>query len=315
MTDRDAILRAILTEPDNDDHRLAFAAWCHDDGDQPERAEFVRVQVELARKSNCKTCSGKRWYSVDDGPHGSEDCIYCTAELRRRERELWEEIGVALFNSSGFIFDNATVKVPITNGFFIKSNGGKRSRELHWYRGLIASLTLSWQDWLSYHERLYWHPEQKMECPWCRGSKMYWPAGRELGGASPPWETCSCGTGRIPRPFVAMAQPLESVQLTTYSWHEDGFGDAMFTREKCPTCSGTGMHRYYPDISGEPNYSDSVTCGQCHGNPLNSWTCPAWPRLRFAMPETNPIRDVGTAVRRLREVMGRTVPTVSAEDV
>lgn len=30
-------------------------------------------------------------------------------------------------------------------------------------------------------------------------------------------------------------------------------------------CNGTGMHRYMPDLSGEPNYSNSVGCSLCKG--------------------------------------------------
>jgi uncharacterized protein (TIGR02996 family) len=48
MTDRDALLRAICENPDDDLPRLAFADWL-DENDWPDRAAFVRAQVELAR--------------------------------------------------------------------------------------------------------------------------------------------------------------------------------------------------------------------------------------------------------------------------
>jgi uncharacterized protein (TIGR02996 family) len=47
-TDRDAFLAAIIAEPDEDTPRLALADWLDEHGD-PARAEFIRVQVELAR--------------------------------------------------------------------------------------------------------------------------------------------------------------------------------------------------------------------------------------------------------------------------
>ena len=47
MTDRELLLAAVLAEPGDDLPRLAFADCI--DGEEPERAEFVRVQVELAR--------------------------------------------------------------------------------------------------------------------------------------------------------------------------------------------------------------------------------------------------------------------------
>jgi uncharacterized protein (TIGR02996 family) len=49
MTPEDAaFLSAIIEAPDDDGPRLIYADWLEDHG-QPERAEFIRVQVELAR--------------------------------------------------------------------------------------------------------------------------------------------------------------------------------------------------------------------------------------------------------------------------
>jgi uncharacterized protein (TIGR02996 family) len=46
MSDRLVFLRAIRAHPDDDTARLAFADWL-DEHDEPERAEFIRVQIEL----------------------------------------------------------------------------------------------------------------------------------------------------------------------------------------------------------------------------------------------------------------------------
>lgn len=48
MTPDNPFLNALLAEPEDDTLRLAAADW-FDENDQPARAEFVRVQVELAR--------------------------------------------------------------------------------------------------------------------------------------------------------------------------------------------------------------------------------------------------------------------------
>jgi uncharacterized protein (TIGR02996 family) len=48
MSEHDAFLRAILAEPDEDGARLVFADWLDEHGD-PDRADFIRVQCELAR--------------------------------------------------------------------------------------------------------------------------------------------------------------------------------------------------------------------------------------------------------------------------
>jgi uncharacterized protein (TIGR02996 family) len=51
MSDRDALLSAILAEPDADMPRLMFADWLDEFGDALDRAraELIRVQIELAR--------------------------------------------------------------------------------------------------------------------------------------------------------------------------------------------------------------------------------------------------------------------------
>lgn len=48
MNEAAALLAAIYANPDEDTPRLVYADWL-DEHDQPERAEFIRVQIELAR--------------------------------------------------------------------------------------------------------------------------------------------------------------------------------------------------------------------------------------------------------------------------
>jgi uncharacterized protein (TIGR02996 family) len=48
MNERQAFIRAILEDPDDDLHRLVCADWLDEHGD-PDRADFIRAQVELAR--------------------------------------------------------------------------------------------------------------------------------------------------------------------------------------------------------------------------------------------------------------------------
>jgi uncharacterized protein (TIGR02996 family) len=47
VTPDDAFLRHIIESPDDDTPQLVHADWLDDHG-QPERAEFIRVQCELA---------------------------------------------------------------------------------------------------------------------------------------------------------------------------------------------------------------------------------------------------------------------------
>jgi len=48
MTPDNPFLKALLAQPDDDTLRLALADWLDENG-QPARAEFIRIQVELAR--------------------------------------------------------------------------------------------------------------------------------------------------------------------------------------------------------------------------------------------------------------------------
>jgi uncharacterized protein (TIGR02996 family) len=48
MSGAEGFLSGIRAEPDDDAPRLVFADWLEDQGDA-ERAEFIRVQCELAR--------------------------------------------------------------------------------------------------------------------------------------------------------------------------------------------------------------------------------------------------------------------------
>ena len=69
--DEPSFLRAVVAEPDDDAVRLVYADWL-DEHDQPERAEFIRVQCELARKP------------LTDPQR---------APLVRRENEVWRQNG------------------------------------------------------------------------------------------------------------------------------------------------------------------------------------------------------------------------------
>jgi uncharacterized protein (TIGR02996 family) len=69
MSDEKALLAAIWAEPQDDTPRLVYADWLEENG-QPERAEFIRVQCELAQFDE--------W---DESPRRDE--------LEKREKRLW----------------------------------------------------------------------------------------------------------------------------------------------------------------------------------------------------------------------------------
>lgn len=73
------LLAAILEHPEADDLRLIYADWL-DDHEQEKRAEFIRMQVELAKaelrlkdsqSKRCRECANKEWV------HRGELCNKC----------------------------------------------------------------------------------------------------------------------------------------------------------------------------------------------------------------------------------------------
>ena len=80
-SDEQSLLSAVLDKPADDTPRLLYADWLEEQG-HGERAEFIRVQCELA---TLLAPHNGRW------PHEAKgwcDCDYCA--LCRRERKLWE---------------------------------------------------------------------------------------------------------------------------------------------------------------------------------------------------------------------------------
>lgn len=92
------LLRAVLADPASDDSRLIYADYLDEQG-EADRAEFIRVQVELAKKlAGIQT---HHWYSLDmildpqDADHQAwKQTIW---RLQKREREM-----VKLFEWQGF---------------------------------------------------------------------------------------------------------------------------------------------------------------------------------------------------------------------
>jgi uncharacterized protein (TIGR02996 family) len=127
--DHAAFLRAIIAEPDDDRPRLIFSDWLYEHG-EPERSEFIRVQVELARADDSWTPPAGM------SPANARDA------LRRRERELLDE------------YDHVWTPgaVYAATGY----RGGSRpfSRPWAFRRGFVAEVACSWPDWLAHHAAL-----------------------------------------------------------------------------------------------------------------------------------------------------------------
>lgn len=79
------LLAAVLADPDDDSARLVLADWLEENG-EPERAEFIRVQLELEIFARCiRNCSP--WPGIVHKPDVAPTLERFMA-LRHREREL-----------------------------------------------------------------------------------------------------------------------------------------------------------------------------------------------------------------------------------
>lgn len=147
MTDREALLAAVLQSPDDDTPRLMFADWCEENG-ETERAEFIRVQIEASR---CVPCGGSgvvskgrsRFRGVPLAPGQALilpgdavfQCEGCSGALRR-ERELFEQ------SPQTHVWFGAVIRLA--------KMGSDWYEHLKWFsRGFIDPVTCSWSDWLA----------------------------------------------------------------------------------------------------------------------------------------------------------------------
>lgn len=84
MSERDALLRAILRDPACDTARLVFADWLQENGEE-ERAEFIRVQVELTANAEQ---AGLHQGNPAEQNVPCQACVYY-GRLRARESDLF----------------------------------------------------------------------------------------------------------------------------------------------------------------------------------------------------------------------------------
>src|SRR5581483_6308863 len=99
--DRAAFLRAIAEHPDDDLPRLVYADWLDEHG-EPERAEFIRVQIELERMP------------FDDPRR--PDLIDRQAELVFPSSRTWQPVqppGVMLTFERGFVRSVTVSNYPV----------------------------------------------------------------------------------------------------------------------------------------------------------------------------------------------------------
>lgn len=138
MTTRDSLLRAILADPASDARRLVYADWLEEYGGESDRlrAEFIRVQVELAR------LEGRDVRAVVPSGETLAAILGATLEwqranLRRRERELYHH------HFRQWAAPNAHLYLT----FHVGTDDGRRGNSWCVYRrGFLAEVGLALAD-------------------------------------------------------------------------------------------------------------------------------------------------------------------------
>ena len=130
-----AFMRAIIGRPDDDVPRLVFADYLDERG-KAERAEFIRVQCELARLK--LTCPCRGYYCTSLTCDWTNDY----GSLRRSERELLTAKGPYLWDESTV---NGDYWIP-AECYRMDSFQARRYEDC-FRRGFVESITCSWSDW------------------------------------------------------------------------------------------------------------------------------------------------------------------------
>jgi uncharacterized protein (TIGR02996 family) len=211
-TDELTLIAAVCADPDDDTPRLVLADWLDEHG-QTDRAEFVRLQVELATLE----------VATDSEVHNTGMCSpYCRdcprlEELRRTEKRLWlpRPDDTGNYPPYSWLSELPGYTLTITPD---------ESGEVAWYkdngdgtpriggtvrRGFVESVQCSWNQWLEIERALCWWPGAVDVCELCEGGalRLY------RGGTRRACPDCS-GTGTAPRPVPPTAQPVREVVLT-----------------------------------------------------------------------------------------------------
>jgi uncharacterized protein (TIGR02996 family) len=233
-TDYAGLMADILAHPGDDTPRLILADWFDEHG-QPERAEFIHLQMSLAliEDQQCERC----WL---------ESCgmgypkTFCTCS--DRWKHLMSLQAKAL--TPGHIRDLVLPWIGdwrvCGNVIEVKPLGEKHkwwsSRGLHWWfmfsRGFVSEIRLPMNDWMQYGVDLVRHHPIEVvsssdKSPWCVSAtsdhKEFW---MWISGTAGP----NLDIHRLPRPVSAMLegmsfdtdqQALDALSNACLAWVKD----------------------------------------------------------------------------------------------
>lgn len=136
MTDGAGLLAAILANPDDDAPRLIYADVIEES--DPERAEFIRVQIELSH------CRDGRESCPPDSRCGR--CYGCVR--RERQQELWLSLRMAIWKSLPASMPPAIRSEAVNQGTI------SAGQDAIIRRGFVESVGCVAADWITHGDAI-----------------------------------------------------------------------------------------------------------------------------------------------------------------
>lgn len=301
MNDRLGFTRSIIDAPDDDLPRLAFADWLQEHGED-ERAEFIRVQCELARipprgilhlyRVNVRDESGRTFVRgvvvathdqlmspVFDLPVGQ--MVFHGAVLRdvRRVGTSNSEVYECEFSITGTQDEHADRRKElfVREAELLTHNYGLRwtqnelaptgwftfnGRVVGWRRGFVEELRCPSAEFFDFVDKLYWRKEAKARCVRCDGDG-------KAHGSDRPFEWSGPGTYPGDCPLCngtkVVTVPLDCPE-TAQPIRKVTLTDCpqlIFTGDGCFTWEGYPCRVPLPDNGPNFPHADEVFLERC----------------------------------------------------
>jgi uncharacterized protein (TIGR02996 family) len=240
-----ALLAGVCAEPADDTARLVLADRLDETGDG-ERAEFIRLQIELANTPS--KGHGKGPYHIS-GLRARESKLLRGTHGPGAKFNVCEWTGLWVSGRGWMSDGRVEFATPNANGL------GEPFLYGRFARGFLDSLECSAEHWLRHADSLFWHPSQTMVCPKCNGegatgTMVHWHACRACGGSYGVK-----GDGHVPRPCQPTAQPITRVTLTSEPFRLKGWPNGfMFTK-------GEYTFPGWPGVTFTINLSETIPGG------------------------------------------------------
>lgn len=353
MTDLNSLLRAVITNPDEDTPRLMYAdaldelptvseicSWCEGSGEDgpdvfvdgelqkavvcrkckgtkfitdttnQDRAEFIRLQVEIAKYPKRRvvseevalTTAGPGYYLVASGARVDGGGVLSMENLKVGDRIDFRKAGKWSWKRDRILYGLRFLKFADDTeeeAVFVKDAESvpcpseklrKREKELinpinwvllaapsNWKRGFVESLRCTAQDFLKHGPDLVWDEKQTIDCSSCEGAGWQrW----SIGHGDYDEAACDrCENGKLQRPCPDTAHPIRKVVLTSTMEHEELLVGGV---------DGRTLVR----VAGETVRID-------HNYTIKELYEARWPGLEFEVRETEPHQRllVGARVR------------------